>query len=142
MLISLSTTRLVRPLLSISSTKQNRKGDKGSPYLSPFWQVKRPFCLPFLPMERWAKWIIILIYWQNLMLKNSIILEEFCNSIHNINLNNLLVHLIDIWTKTISIKGIIPVKIHNCILNFLSRMNDHEYNISLISYQMKNDFLK
>ena len=59
--IFLSFTRIERPLLRTSSTRQKSRGDKGSPCLTPLLQGKKPNKLPFLVLESIVEWRIVLI---------------------------------------------------------------------------------
>jgi len=45
---------LAIPLLNTSSTVQNKRGDKGSPCLTPLLQLKKPCSLPLIEMESFA----------------------------------------------------------------------------------------
>ncbi|KAE9605049.1 hypothetical protein Lalb_Chr10g0093011 [Lupinus albus] len=49
------------PLLSTSSVKQNKKGDKGLPCLTPFLQLKKSMFLPLMLIQSLANCIIQLI---------------------------------------------------------------------------------
>jgi len=62
-------TRLVIDLLRTSSAMQNRRGDKGSPCLTPLLHLKYPICDPLMEMDIYADSRITCIQLQNALLK-------------------------------------------------------------------------
>lgn len=59
-------TRWERPLLSTSSSRQKRKGESGSPYLTPLEQENSLSILPLIVMESFVEFQIIWIQLQNI----------------------------------------------------------------------------